>query len=78
MPIGKTLVQFERLLRRLSGFGQILFRVDQSAIGETPIDVGQIGIGERVTRISGDRPNEVFARFLPVLRPLPSRDGNVL
>ena len=71
MPIGKTLVQFEGLLRRLSGFGQILLRVDQSTVGEAPIDVGQIGIGERVPRIGGDGPNEVLARFLPVLRPSP-------
>ena len=69
MPIGKTLVQFEGLLRRLSGFGQIHFRVEQSTVGEAPIDVGQIGIGERVPRIGGDRSNEVFARFLPVLHP---------
>ena len=69
VPIGKTFVQFERLLRRRSRFGQILFRVDQPAVGETPIDVGQIGIGERVTGIGGDSLNEVFARFLPVLRP---------
>ena len=68
MPIGQTIVQFERLLRRRSRFGQILSPVDKPATHKTPIDVGQIGVGERVTRIGGDRPSEVVARLLPVFR----------
>ena len=68
MRIGKTVVQLEGLLRRLSGFGQVHLRIEPSTVGEAPIDVGQIGMGKRVPRIGGDGSNEVIARFLPVLQ----------
>ena len=34
---------------------------------ETPVDVGQISMGERVAGIDGNRPSEIFARLLPIL-----------
>ena len=69
VPIGKTLVQFERLLRGRPRFGQIIFRIEKPAADETSVDVGEIGMRERVAGIGGDSPGEILTRFLPVLRP---------
>ena len=70
MGVCQAVVKVARFLCCRSGDGQEL-GPKRAAVDETPIDVGEVGVHERVVRIRVDGLAEIVEGLLPVLDASP-------
>ena len=67
----QALIQLKRLLCCRLRFRQIFLLVESAAVYQAPVNIGQLSIGKRVIRISGDRLIEILPGLLPIFGRAP-------